>query len=77
MVIRYFGIPEMPPLRAIERRRFGGILKSPEGAASANDGFSPSDKKKKTKISPERVVYTIIKLIMIDMSYIDIVLKIY
>jgi hypothetical protein len=25
--------------------------------ASANDGFSPSDKKRKTKISPERVEY--------------------
>jgi hypothetical protein len=35
---------------------FGGILKSPEGATSANDGLSPSDIKRKTIISPERVV---------------------
>lgn len=31
-----------------------GELESPEGAASVNDGYSPSGKKTKNKISPKR-----------------------
>jgi len=30
---------------------------NPEGAASANDGYSPSEKKIKNKVSPERAIY--------------------
>ncbi|WP_435138290.1 hypothetical protein [Formosa sp. A9] len=31
-----------------------GELESPKGATSVNDGYSPSGKKTKNKISPER-----------------------
>ncbi|MCC7523548.1 MAG: restriction endonuclease subunit S [Chitinophagaceae bacterium] len=38
--------------KSILQKAFAGELRSPEGAASANDGYSPSEKK--NKISPER-----------------------
>ncbi|NMB00871.1 MAG: hypothetical protein GX971_05035 [Firmicutes bacterium] len=40
--------------KSILQKAFAGELRSPEGVASANDGYSPSEKKTKNKISPER-----------------------
>ena len=40
--------------KSILQKAFKGELRSPEGVASANDGYSPSEKKTKNKISPER-----------------------
>jgi type I restriction enzyme S subunit len=40
--------------KSILHKAFAGELRSPEGAVSANDGYSPSEKKIKNKVSPER-----------------------
>lgn len=40
--------------KSVLQKAFKGELRSPEGVASANDGYSPSEKKTKNKISPER-----------------------
>jgi type I restriction enzyme, S subunit len=39
--------------KSILQKAFAGELPSPEGAAYANDGHSPSDKKRKSITSPE------------------------
>jgi hypothetical protein len=40
-------------LSPVEGKAFAGELPSPEGSAFANDGHSPSDKKRKSITSPE------------------------
>ena len=43
--------------KSVLQKAFSGELRSPEGATYANDGYSPSDKKKSSTKSPERATY--------------------
>ena len=39
--------------KSVLQKAFSGELGSPEGAVFTNDGYSPSEKKIKNKVSPE------------------------
>ena len=47
--------------KSVLQKAFSGELRSPEGATYANDGYSPSDKKKSSTKSPESVYYIMTK----------------